>query len=68
MSNDRKDVKCAFPMVGVDNGMELRDWFAGQVITEALRLTVGDRLYASKKAYRIADAMCKEREKRANRN
>lgn len=50
--------------VGVSRGMSLRDWFAGQALlalaTEA-DVEVDD---AARHAYRYADAMLAEREKR----
>ncbi len=59
----------AFPMAeqagiyGVQFGMTLRDYFAGQVVagTDMVRLSAPD--VAATMAYRIADAMMIEREK-----
>lgn len=54
----------AYPISGVDRGLTIRDWFAGQ----ALRAIIGrpewpDLIIASEEAYRQADAMIAEREK-----
>ena len=52
-----------------DEGMSLRDWFAGQALTAAQALTLADgnrQLNTSELAmllYQIADAMIAEREK-----
>lgn len=59
----------AFPNGGQDEGMELRDWFAGHAMAAALtQSTAGKESdfpqmfeYVSKLAYMAADAMIKER-------
>lgn len=49
----------------IENGMSLRDWFAGQVLcsASALPLGVGDYEYRAKVAYAQADAMLAARDK-----
>jgi len=65
-----KDGGPAFPtgFMGVYHGMSLRDWFAGQVLpTMLFEWLRGDLEESYQKrvedAYRIADAMIKERKK-----
>lgn len=47
-------------------GMSLRDWFAGQVLTSAAAIPFGsaDCEYRAKAAYQMADAMLAAREAR----
>lgn len=64
MSND-KTGGAAFPLesdYGSQRGMTLRDYFAGQVITQLESFSSSD---AAEVAYRVADAMIAEREKGA---
>lgn len=69
MSDIKRDGGPAFPcsqLVGSDGrGMFLRDWFAGQVICGRLGdpSSFYDPENAAQWAYRLADAMLKEREK-----
>jgi hypothetical protein len=44
----------------IQQGMTLRDYFAGQVIQREFDLNLPD--YYAKKAYEVADEMIKERE------
>ena len=71
----------AFPRPGFDqpaglqDGMTLRDWFAGQAIPAVIRQCAGDMAfgeregtieeYFARKAYEIADAMLAESYKRS---
>ncbi|QDP64118.1 MAG: hypothetical protein Unbinned2301contig1004_44 [Prokaryotic dsDNA virus sp.] len=67
--NYRKDDMPAFPRDhrhDGHNGMTLRDWFAGQALTqscEATRAILGrlDAQSAAERAYEIADAMLEAR-------
>jgi hypothetical protein len=45
-----------------NHGMSLRDWFAGQALGDASR-RCGHAITAAEYAYKLADAMLKEREK-----
>jgi hypothetical protein len=67
MSRGRETGGPAFPVNDVYRGMTLRDWFAGMAVqglfaalpvTNALDMTYED---VAGKAYRMADAMLKER-------
>jgi hypothetical protein len=74
MDKEIKDGGAAFPVVGMDqrggqsfigvfqNGMSLRDWFAGMAIS-GLTQQHWDFDSVIKYTYKIADAMLKEREK-----
>lgn len=58
------DKEYAFPgkaQYEEERGMTLRDWFAGQVISTFNNGTGAERI--ANYAYKIADAMLKEREK-----
>ncbi len=63
----KNDGGSAFPSPGVGQyGMSLRDWFAGQALTDLVGSTVGVQVpVVVKAAYEIADAMIAEREKQA---
>jgi len=64
MSNKTKK-SYAFPLngdYGAQNGMTLRDYFAGQVISQAFDTLLSDEDVA-KYAYAVADAMLAERDK-----
>lgn len=63
--------KRAFPSQGYNDGMDLRDYFAAKIIDYAIRDVCfsiidndEDIAEATKFAYRVADAMIKEREKK----
>ena len=73
MSSNNPFPEPAFPlsyiteagMVYAHDGMALRDWFAGQALAGLVERTPIEKLNAlllSKNAYKIADAMLKERE------
>jgi len=65
----KDNIDTAFPAVmpnGLStSGMTLRDWFAGQAMTALRECDLGTLKFAdvAEFAYRIADAMLKEREK-----
>jgi hypothetical protein len=53
--------------VGIDEGMELRDYFAAQALIGLLanpRCDAANGLLCPQSAYELADAMLREREKR----
>lgn len=61
----------AFPVPG-DDGMTLRDWFAGQALAEAYREMIQSDYHesthirgAARRAYAIADAMIAARKGKA---
>lgn len=60
MTDYRKDGGAAFPSAGVNNGMTLRDWFAGQAMAGAisrwLDVDASDKEIAQW-SYEVADAM-----------
>ena len=58
-----KDGGQAFPSEGWD-GMTLRDWFAGQALSGRMMSDWGEAHEFAQHAYRIADAMLKERTNR----
>jgi len=65
MSNKPK-VIYAFPLdgdYGAQNGMTLRDWFAGQAISQSFLANRWADEDSAKYAYAIADAMLAERAK-----
>lgn len=66
MTYYRKDGGAAFPSAGVNNGMTLRDWFAGQVIASVKGWHPADRQgkNAAQIAYEVADAMLAAREEK----
>jgi hypothetical protein len=45
------------------DGMTLRDWFAGQALPWILRAHLGSPEWVAAEAYKLADAMLKERER-----
>ena len=66
----RPEGGAAFPHVAADGhhdyrpGMSLRDWFAGQVVASAASIygfNDAGALELSRHAYRVADAMIRER-------
>lgn len=70
----KPDNPFAFPVSGDEppwqNGMTLRDWFAGQALSTVLTICQNDTLrganypvYCATQAYDIADAMLTERER-----
>ena len=60
---NKKSNKQAFPTMGFREGMDLTDYFAGQVINYTLQhIATYDN--AVKSAYDIAEAMMQERSKR----
>lgn len=66
MSNDHMAFPFSYPTagggIGHNQGMTLRDWFAGQALANS---SICNRLdeYPQKTAYAFADAMMKERNK-----
>lgn len=61
------DTKYAFPVLG-DNGMTLRDYFAAHWLTGYIANTTTPDMstgLCAEIAYKVADAMLKEREKDA---
>ena len=73
MTEQPKDGGAAFPgsvysqsgnKIGESRGMSLRDWFAGQVLSSAAALPMGemDSAFRAKVAYAQADAMIAARE------
>jgi len=56
-----KDGGPAFPLR--QDGMSLRDWFAGQAIVDALYINDDDIEKLADWAYKVADAMLAAREK-----
>lgn len=63
--NDRDERAFPVPAPGIRPGMSLRDWFAGQALA-GMYAAGDDELapgIAAAAAYRLADAMLKERAK-----
>jgi hypothetical protein len=65
-----KQIQYAFPTPGIDRGMDLRDYFAAQVLAGGLEQGVEDDMNITwwhdphklaKRAYAIADAMMRAR-------
>ena len=56
----KDDGGAAFPIRGFENGMTLRDWFAGQAL---LGYCLNDASEAAEWSYRVADAMIAKRNK-----
>lgn len=57
-----------FPLEGCSNGMTLRDWFAGQalagLLADSKRPSEDTTNDVAASAYRLADAMLRERERK----
>lgn len=65
MNNDFRSGGAAFPSPGTEQGMTLRDWFAGKALQSILHVTYGregDADERAKAAYWQADAMLKARQ------
>lgn len=61
-----KDVPAGSTVVQIATGLSVRDYFAGKAITGALANTLPDNLWmeaAADRAYAMADAMLKARNK-----